>query len=75
MSKEETFRLVDDSCLFCGLHGDIGGGHLFVGKQDKDGNFRSKTGWLCIPYLSMCEVQICPKCVEKHTLQEGKLIE
>ena len=68
MTETKTIRMADDSCLFCGLHGDHSGGHLFIGKPNKEGNLISDSGWLCIEHLSICAVQICPACVKRYSL-------
>lgn len=70
-NRTERISMADDSCLFCGLHGEEAGGHLFIGKRNKDGNLISDTGWLCIEHLACCAVQICPGCVAKYHLTEG----
>lgn len=66
MSREVTLRLADDACLFCGLHGEIAGGHVFIGKRNKEGWLVSDSGWVCIEHKANCEVQICPTCVKPH---------
>ena len=66
--SEITVRMADDSCLFCGLHGDNAGGHLFTGTRQKDGTLISKSGWWCIEHLSGCAVQVCPTCIAKYHL-------
>ena len=61
------FRMADDSCLFCGLHGDEGGGHWFEGIYcEKEDWYESESGWVAIEHLSGCHVQICPRCMKKH---------
>lgn len=65
MMKQEKIRMADDSCLFCGTHGEHAGGHLFIGKRQKSGNLLSDSGWLCIEHLSTCAIQICPNCTKK----------
>lgn len=72
MAKSENIRMADDACLFCGLHGEIVGGHLFVGKRQKDETLLSASGWWCIEHLACCAVQICPACVEKYHLLPGE---
>ena len=59
-------RLVDDSCVFCGIHGLPRGGHYFeaVG-QDKLGGYITLEGWIVMPHIANCEFQICPDCQTK----------
>lgn len=65
--------MADDACLFCGLHGEYSGGHLFIGKRQEDGSLKSDTGWICIEHQSDCTVQICPGCAKKVYLDPSKL--
>lgn len=59
-------RLVDDSCVFCGLHGLPAGGHYFRAiSQDKLGGYVTEEGWIVMPHISNCEFQICPDCQKK----------
>jgi len=66
--KKKLFgRIADDSCLFCAAHSEFAGGHAYEGYLDNAGNIKTTRpkGWLVIPHLSNCAVQICPTCLEK----------
>jgi len=69
MPKDVKVRMVDDACLFCGKHGEIAGGHLFVGQRNSKGWLISKSGWVCIEHLVNCAVQVCPDCAKKLPLE------
>lgn len=58
-------RLVDDSCLFCGLHFGLAGGHYYRGIRNDCGNIDTEEGGVVIPHISDCEIQICPSCAGK----------
>lgn len=69
----KTIRVADDCCLFCSRHGNVGGGHVFIGKRHKDGSLRSSDGWMCIEHQSACAIQICPDCL-LPLVEAGKVL-
>lgn len=68
-------RLVDDCCVFCGLHGLQAGGHYFEAiKQDRLGGYITREGWVVMVHIANCEFQICPSCQTKsyRDLEQSK---
>ena len=68
INKIQTKRensIADDSCLFCGRHYNIAGGHYYTGFVNDEGNIEDSEGGLVIEHLSHCAVQICPDCHKK----------
>lgn len=59
-------RIADDSCVFCGLHFNPGGGHYYEGYHNKYGYVECDGGGLVIEHSGGCTgFQICPECLKK----------
>jgi hypothetical protein len=58
------FRIAEDSCVICGAHAKLGGGHLFKGIKlvEYEGIewYLDDYGWLSTGYI-----WICPDCQTK----------